>query len=246
MTSTEGVKCHIFRQLFDQESCTYTYLLACSKTKQAILVDPVHTKVERDVKLLGELGLSLKYAVNTHCHADHVTGSGILKTLTGCLSVISKASGAAADVHLQHGEDIVYGEHKVTALATPGHTNGCMTFVSHQERFALTGDALLIRGCGRTDFQEGDSGMLYDSVHSNILSLQCDYRLFPAHDYKGVTMTTVAEEKQYNPRLTKSKEDFVKLMENLGLSYPKKIDVAVPWNMRCGPVQLGQSLELEK
>jgi len=234
---------HIFRQLFDQESFTYTYLLGCLNKREAVLVDPVDTKAERDVKLLKELNLKLIYAVNTHCHADHITGTGILKALTKCSSVISKASGAMADIHLNHGDEVKYGDHRFEAVSTPGHTNGCMTFINHSERFLLTGDTLLIRGCGRTDFQEGDSGTLYESVHSNIFSLPGDYQLFPAHDYNGQTASSVSEEKEYNPRLTKSKEDFIKLMGALGLAYPKKIDVAIPWNLRCGPVQLGQALE---
>lgn len=226
--------CHLFRQLFDKESSTYTYLLGCLDKKQALLVDPVDTMVERDLKLLKELDLQLLYAVNTHCHADHLTATGILKGLTDCRSVISESSGAKADIHLKCGDEVEYGNHKIQVVGTPGHTSGCMTFVSHSERFALTGDTLLIRGCGRTDFQEGDAGMLYEAVHSKIFSLPEDYLLYPAHDYLGRTVTSVGEEKRYNPRLTQSKEGFVKIMEELGLAYPKKIDEAVPFNLKCG------------
>lgn len=231
---------HIFRQLFDQESWTFTYLLGCLTKREAILVDPVDTQVERDLKLLDELNLNLKYAINTHCHADHITGTGILKTKTECKSLISAQSGAKADILLNDGDKIQYGDMVLEVLATPGHTDGCMMFVSHAERFALTGDTLLIRACGRTDFQQGDPSLLYDSVHQKIFTLPGDFCLFPAHDYKGHHVTTVAEEKKLNPRLSKPKEEFLEIMKNLGLAYPKKIDEAVPWNMMCGPSQLGQ------
>lgn len=236
---------HIFRQLFDQESWTYTYLLGCLVKNEAVLIDPVDKQVERDLKLLEELKLDLRYALNTHCHADHITGTGILKTLVNCSSMISEQSGAQADIYLNDGDEIKYGEQKLEVVSTPGHTDGCTTFVNHSERFAMTGDTLLIRACGRTDFQQGDPRMLYDSVHQRIFTLPEDFSLFPAHDYKGHHITTVGEEKSLNPRLTKNKEDFVELMENLGLAYPKKIDEAVPWNMKCGPSQLGQSLRMD-
>uniref|UniRef100_A0A7M5WW70 Persulfide dioxygenase ETHE1, mitochondrial n=1 Tax=Clytia hemisphaerica TaxID=252671 RepID=A0A7M5WW70_9CNID len=231
---------HIFRQLFDQESWTFTYLLACLKKREAILVDPVDTQVERDLKLMEELKLDLKYAINTHCHADHITSTGILKNKTNCKSMISLNSGAKADILLNDGDRISYGDREIECISTPGHTDGCMTLVNYEERIAMTGDTLLIRACGRTDFQQGDPEMLYESVHSKIFLLPEDFHLYPAHDYKGHHVTTVAEEKSLNPRLTKTKEEFVQLMKNLGLAYPKKIDEAVPWNMKCGPSQLGQ------
>uniref|UniRef100_A0A224YEY4 Persulfide dioxygenase ETHE1, mitochondrial n=1 Tax=Rhipicephalus zambeziensis TaxID=60191 RepID=A0A224YEY4_9ACAR len=225
----------LFRQLFDQKSCTYSYLLADQNTKGAILIDPVLEQVDRDAKLINELGLRLAYAVNTHVHADHITGSGKLKEMIqNCHSVISAASKAKADDHLNPGDVFGVGCIKLEARATPGHTNGCMTYVWHEQKKAFTGDALLIRGCGRTDFQEGNPERLYDSVHSQILSLPLDYNLYPAHDYKGQTTTTVGEELKHNPRLTKSKEEFVDIMNNLNLSYPKMIDKAVPANMVCG------------
>lgn len=231
----------IFRQLFDAESWTYTYLLGCQKTGEAVLIDPVDTKVERDLKFIQELGLQLKFALNTHCHADHITGSGILKSLVACKSMISLHAGAKADVLLCDGDMIKFGEQILEARSTPGHTNGCMTFIDAFNRRAFTGDALLIRACGRTDFQQGDPSMLYDSVQGRILSLPKDFLLYPAHDYKGCSVTSVEEEQLYNPRLTKSKEEFVKIMENLGLARPKKIDEALPWNIMCGPSQLGQA-----
>lgn len=225
----------LFRQLFDEKSWTYTYLLADLNTKEALLIDPVLEQVERDVKLFSELGLRLVYAVNTHAHADHITGSGKLKgILSGCRSVIAAASKARADQHLNPGEVFGVGCVELEARATPGHTDGCMTYVWHDQRKAFTGDALLIRGCGRTDFQQGNPERLYESVHSQILSLPEDYNLYPAHDYKGLTTTTVWEELKYNPRLTKGKAEFVDIMNNLKLSYPRMIDEAVPANLICG------------
>lgn len=225
----------LFRQLFDEKSWTYTYLLADLNTKEALLIDPVLEQVGRDAKLINELDIRLVYAVNTHAHADHITGSGKLKRLfKGCRSVISTASGAKADKHLNHGDVFGVGSVQLEARATPGHTNGCMTYVWHDQRKAFTGDALLIRGCGRTDLQEGNPMHLYDSVHSQILSLPSDYSLYPAYDYKGMTVTTVAEELKYNPRLTKTKVEFVEIMRNLNMSYPKMIDKAVPANLICG------------
>lgn len=224
-----------FRQLFDHESCTYTYLLGDIGTKEAVLIDPVLEHAERDAKLIKELGFKLVYALNTHMHADHITGTGKLKSLIpGSKSVIGRASGAQADVHLEDGDKVNFGSHEITAEATPGHTNGCFTFVIHDQQLAFTGDTLLIRGCGRTDFQEGSSSALYKSVHERIFSLPDNYVLYPAHDYKGQTSTTVGEEKKYNPRLTKNLEEFVKIMDNLNLPYPAKIDASLPANRVCG------------
>ncbi|BBN00041.1 sulfur dioxygenase [Marchantia polymorpha subsp. ruderalis] len=233
----------LFRQLFEKESSTYTYLLAdlSDPDKPAVLVDPVDRTVERDLNLIKELGLKLLYAINTHVHADHVTGTGLLKTkLPGVQSLISKASGAKADHYVEHGDKIQFGSLYLEVRATPGHTAGCVTYVSGEgpdqisPRLAFTGDALLIRGCGRTDFQGGDPAQLYNSVHSQIFSLPEETFLYPAHDYKGQTVTTVGEEKLYNPRLTKDLEGFKTIMSNLNLAYPKMIDIALPSNMKCG------------
>uniref|UniRef100_A0A182K9S8 Persulfide dioxygenase ETHE1, mitochondrial n=1 Tax=Anopheles christyi TaxID=43041 RepID=A0A182K9S8_9DIPT len=226
-----------FRQLLDEQSHTYSYLLADITTKEAILIDPVLEQAKRDAQLINELGFTLKYArkLNTHMHADHITGTGFLKQLLpGTVSVISQNSGAKADKHLVDNETVKFGRHELRAMCTPGHTNGCMTFVVEEQGIAFTGDTLLIRGCGRTDFQEGDSRSLYRSVHERIFTLPENFRLFPAHDYKGNMETTVAEEKRYNPRLTKDVEAFVELMNNLNLPYPKMIDKAVPANRECG------------
>lgn len=223
------------RQLFDDESCTYTYLLGDTTSKECVIIDPVLEKADRDAQLIKELGFNLKFAMNTHMHADHITGTGLLKKmLPGCKSLISKGSGAKADVYVSPNDTVVFGNHTINVLPTPGHTNGCVTYLCEKQGIAFTGDALLIRGCGRTDFQEGNPATLYESVHKYIFSLPENFKLFPAHDYKGFTYTTVAEEKKYNPRLTKSKEEFIHIMNNLNLPYPKKIDVAVPANKICG------------
>lgn len=233
----------LFRQLFEKESSTYTYLLADAShpDKPALLIDPVDKTVDRDISLVQELGLKLIYAINTHVHADHVTGTGLLKSKVPTVkSVISKASGSKADVLIEPGDKICFGDLFLEVRATPGHTLGCVTYVTGdgpdqpQPRMAFTGDAVLIRGCGRTDFQGGSSEQLYKSVHSQIFTLPKDTLLYPAHDYKGFTVTTVGEEMLYNPRLTKDQETFKSIMENLKLAYPKMIDIAVPANMVCG------------
>ncbi|XP_053963476.1 persulfide dioxygenase ETHE1, mitochondrial [Anastrepha ludens] len=224
-----------FRQLFDESTWTYTYLLADLNTKEAVIIDPVLEKVKRDANLVKELGFTLKYAMNTHMHADHITGSGWLKQLLpGSKSVIAKASGAKADIHLTEGDPVIFGRHRIDSLATPGHTNGCMSYVIHEQGCIFTGDTVLIRGCGRTDFQEGDAGHLYDNVHSKIFTLPESFRIYPAHDYKGTMESSVWEEKTYNPRLTKTRAQFVEIMNNLNLPYPKKIDVSLPANRECG------------
>ncbi|KAB0798999.1 hypothetical protein PPYR_06879 [Photinus pyralis] len=228
----------IFRQLFDATSSTYTYLLADTTTREAVLIDPVFEHAGRDAQLCKDLNLNLKYAMNTHMHADHITGTGVLKKLTKCKSVISKASGADADVHVNETDVVTFGRHKLQIFATPGHTNGCITYYSPEQGIAFTGDTLLIRGCGRTDFQEGNSEMLYHNVHKKIFTLPPATQLYPAHDYKGLTSTTVDEEKRLNPRLTKSLQEFVKIMDNLNLPYPKMIDKAVPANKVCGVFEL--------
>lgn len=242
-TKLSGSKKLLFRQLFEKESCTYTYLLADAShpDKPALLVDPVDKTVDRDLSLVKELGLKLIYAINTHVHADHVTGTGLIKSkVPGVRSIISKASNAQADLVIEPGDKIYFGDLFLEVRATPGHTLGCVTYVTGdgpdqpRPRMAFTGDALLIRGCGRTDFQGGSSETLYRSVHTQIFTLPKDTLLYPAHDYKGFTVTTVGEEMMYNPRLTKDEAGFKSIMENLNLSYPKMMDVAVPANMVCG------------
>ncbi|XP_037738816.1 persulfide dioxygenase ETHE1, mitochondrial [Chelonia mydas] len=225
----------LFRQLFEPVSCTYTYLLADLKTKEAVLIDPVLETAKRDAKLVKELGLNLLYAANTHCHADHITGTGLLKTmLPGCRSVISQDSGALADILLREGHALEFGAFALEARSTPGHTDGCLTYVLSDRTMAFTGDALLIRGCGRTDFQQGSPETLYRSVHEKIFTLPGDCLIYPAHDYTGQTVSTVEEERTLNPRLTQSCEAFVRLMNSLNLPQPKQIDIAVPANLKCG------------
>jgi len=226
----------VFSQLFDSETCTYTYVLGCQDTKEAVLLDPVLEQKDRDLVVLRELGLKLRYVINTHAHADHITSGGLIrKELPEVRTVISKASGAKADWQAEPGEKVAFGRFALEALPTPGHTEGCVTWLlKGSPTMVFTGDALLIRGCGRTDFQGGDSGKLYDSVHSNIFSLPGDTVVYPGHDYKGRNVSTVDEEKRYNPRLSKTKDEFVKLMSELNLPYPKQIDTAVPANMMCG------------
>lgn len=225
------------QQLFDEESSTYTYLLWDKSTKDAILVDPVDVQVDRDLEVVDSLGLNLVYAVNTHAHADHITGTGLLKQkLKDLQSVISSASEAKSDRKVANGDKIVFGSRYVEVRSTPGHTLGCVSFVADDGSFVLTGDALLVQGCGRTDFQGGSAETLYDSVHGQLFALGDATTVYPAHDYKGRTHTTIGTEKETNPRLggTKTKAEFAEIMANLNLSYPKKIDVAVPANMRCG------------
>uniref|UniRef100_A0A0D6R4A9 persulfide dioxygenase n=1 Tax=Araucaria cunninghamii TaxID=56994 RepID=A0A0D6R4A9_ARACU len=239
----EGTPRLLFRQLFEKDSSTYTYLLAdlAHPEKPAVLVDPVDKTVDRDLNLIKELGLKLIYAVNTHVHADHVTGTGLIKSkMSAVKSVISEASKAKADLFVHDGDKIYVGNLFLEVRHTPGHTQGCVTYVTGEgpsqpnPRMAFTGDALLIRGCGRTDFQGGSAEQLYKSVHSQIFTLPKDTLLYPAHDYKGHTVTTVEEELLYNPRLSKDVETFKDIMEKLGLAYPKMIDIAVPANMVCG------------
>ena len=225
------------KQLFDDDSSTYTYLLWDTNTKDAIIVDPVDLQVDRDLKEVQELGLTLRYGVNTHAHADHITGTGLLKQkVEGFQSVISEASKADADVKIGNGDKIVFGARSLQVRSTPGHTEGCVSYVADDESFVLTGDTLLIQGCGRTDFQGGSAEKLYESVHKQIFTLPDDTVVYPAHDYKGRLSSKVGDEKKSNPRLGegKTEADFVEIMKNLNLSYPKKIDVAVPANMRCG------------
>ena len=227
----------IFRQLFDPPSCTYTYLLGDSKAGLALLIDPVFEQAARDAALLKELNLTLIATVDTHAHADHVTGAWLLKQRLGSNIVISAASRAqGADRQLVDGDRIEFGARYLTARATPGHTDGCMTFVLDNEKMAFTGDALLIRGCGRTDFQQGSSQRLYQSIKTQIFTLADDCLLWPGHDYRGLTVTSVGEEKDHNPRLggNISETDFTGYMDHLGLPHPKQIDVAVPANMVCG------------
>ncbi len=230
----------LFRQLFDRESSTYTYLIADERAGVTALVDPVIENLERDLTLVAELGCRLVAVLDTHVHADHVTGAGKLRERTSAVTHLSAKGGApCADDPLEDGHLIGVGCVAIRALSTPGHTNGCMSFVVAAEGEplrVLTGDALLVRGCGRTDFQDGDSATLWCSVHEQLFSLPDDTLVYPAHDYRGFTVSTIGEEKRLNPRLGVSMtlESFVTLMNNLHLPPPTKIHEAVPANRACG------------
>ncbi|MDI4634574.1 MBL fold metallo-hydrolase [Pelomonas sp. V22] len=236
----------IFRQLFDPTSSTYTYLLGDSDSGEALLIDPVFEHERRDLALLRELGLRLVATLDTHVHADHVTGAWLLKARSGSQILLSEAAGAnGADRLLRHGDRVPFGNRSLEARATPGHTSGCMSYVLDNQSMAFTGDALLIRGCGRTDFQQGSAGLLYRSVHEQLLSLPATCLLYPGHDYRGLTVTSVAEERRYNPRLggDVNEGDFTGYMNHLGLPHPKLMDIAVPANLRCGQPEGGAMAE---
>jgi glyoxylase-like metal-dependent hydrolase (beta-lactamase superfamily II)/rhodanese-related sulfurtransferase len=227
----------VFRQLFDPQSSTYTYLLGDRASGAALLIDPVFEQVRRDAALIGELGLTLLATLETHVHADHVTGASLLKRRTGSRIMLSAASGAeGADRYLAQDDVVVFGARRVMVRATPGHTNSCLTYVLDDHSVAFTGDCLLIRGSGRTDFQEGDAAAMYRSIHEQIFTLPDDCLLYPAHDYRGLTVTSVAEERRFNPRIGGEIGigDFTGYMKNLRLAHPKLLDVAVPANLRCG------------
>lgn len=230
----------LFRQLFDHASSTYTYLVADEETREAALIDAVREQVERDVELLAELDLTLVYALETHVHADHVTASGLLRERLGAETVLSAAAGAGCpDRLVEDGEVLRLGRLEIEARHTPGHTDGDVTYVVRdggRPLAAFTGDTMLIRGCGRTDFQQGDAERLYDSVHRRIFSLPDETPIYPGHDYRGFTSSTVGEEKRLNRRLREDigRAAFVEIMENLDLAQPKQIHVAVPANLRCG------------
>jgi glyoxylase-like metal-dependent hydrolase (beta-lactamase superfamily II)/rhodanese-related sulfurtransferase len=238
----------IFRQLFDPQSSTYSYLLADARAREAVLIDPVFEQARRDAALIAELDLKLVATLETHVHADHVTSAWLLKRQFGSAIALSAASGAeGADRVLSHGERVQFGPRYVEVRATPGHTHGCVTYVLDDESMAFTGDCLLIRGSGRTDFQQGDPHAMYRSVRSQILTLPAACLLYPAHDYRGLTVTSVAEERRYNPRLGGEigESDFVGYMSHLGLPHPKLIDIAVPANLRCGQPEKDTALPTE-
>ncbi len=227
----------IFRQLADPPSSTYTYLLGDRASGEALLIDPVFEQALRDAALVDELGLKLATTLDTHTHADHVTGAWLLKHRVGSRIAVAAGSGAqGADRYLADGERVAFGARHLEVRATPGHTSACMTLVLDDRSLAFTGDCLLIRGSGRTDFQQGDAHALYRSVHERIFTLPGECLLYPAHDYRGLTVTSVAEERRFNPRLAESirEDDFAGYMEHLGLAHPRQIDIAVPANLRCG------------
>lgn len=223
------------RQLIDAESSTLTYLVFDEVTLDAIVIDPVKEKVARDLKQISELSLKVHYVLDTHAHADHVTGAGDLRSALGSKTVIGKAAGVQCIDHgINDGETLFAGSLTIKALSTPGHTNGCTSFLIDENLF--TGDTLLIRGCGRTDFQGGSPETLYKSIKNKIYALPEHTKIFPGHDYNGHHFSTVKEEKKFNPRINEetSEAQFVHLMNNLNLAPPKKIHEALPANLKCG------------
>lgn len=224
----------IFKQLFDDATWTYTYLVADSVSKEALLIDPVNTHIERYLSLIEELGLSLKYSLETHVHADHITASGLLRKHLGAQTGVSGLCGAeTADLQLKDNDVLTLGAEKIKVIATPGHTGGSISFLWRDKVF--TGDSLLIGGCGRTDFQAGDTAILYKSITERLFTLADETVVYPGHDYNGRWISSIGQEKLTNPRLAgKSLTEFTEIMDNLNLPMPKLIDQAVPANRYCG------------
>ena len=223
-----------FRQLFDPATSTYSYLLWDPETLEAVIIDPVKEQTERDISLIKQLDLKLCFSLETHIHADHVTGGGLLRDTLGCRIAMHKNSQAeCADLLIDEGDLIEFGSCVLRVLHTPGHTDTDICFLAEGQIF--TGDTLLIRGSGRTDFQSGDAGLAYDSIVQKIFSLPDATVIYPGHDYQGLTQTTVGEEKRFNPRLQDtSRDEYIRIMHGMDLPKPKKIEFAVPGNMGCG------------
>lgn len=226
------------RPLYDIASGTWTYLLVDSSSRKAVLIDPVLEQWERDRKLLKELGVTTIATIETHMHADHITSASLFRESLGTISYVSEFSGAiCADKFLKEGDRISFGDTTLVVLETPGHTPCSLSFYLPGVA-VFTGDALLVRGCGRTDFQNGDANILYDSITKKLFSLPEETLVYPGHDYQGNSFTSIGEEKQWNPRLAnKTKEEFQKIMSELQLAPPKKIQVAVKANQACGELQ---------
>ncbi len=229
----------LFRQLYEPESSTYTYLIGCEETGECVLIDPVLEAAERDLTVVQELDLRLAMTIETHIHADHVSSAARLRSLTGCKVAYPAMEGlACADIGIKEGEPVAVGSLSLRPLFTPGHTDTHHCYLLEQggQARVFTGDALLIDGCGRTDFQNGSADILYGSIHSKIFALPDDTLVYPAHDYQHRHVSTVAQERERNPRLGggKTLPEFVEIMASLDLPYPKKIDTAVPANLLCG------------
>jgi len=223
----------LFRQLFDAETSTYTYLLADEATREAALIDPVLEQVERDLKLIKELGLKLVLVLETHVHADHITSAGVLREKTGATVAASARGAPCVNLQVAHGDVVHVGNLEVEVLETPGHTDDSLSFLCEGRLF--TGDTLLVRATGRTDFQNGDAGQLYDVITCRLFTLPEETVVYPGHDYAGHALSTIGEEKRHNPRLAgKTREAFIAFMKERKLPPPKKLDVAVPANRACG------------
>lgn len=225
------------RQLFDYDTWTYTYILWDEETKESAIIDTVHEQVERDLQHINELGLTVKYLLETHIHADHITGAGPIRKATGGKIVVHKNSGSeCADILADEGDTFKLGEQVITVWHTPGHTNNDITYVI--DGAAFTGDTLLVRDCGRTDFQLGSNEAMYASLQRLFHDLPEDTQIFPAHDYKGFTQSSIGEEKRFNVRVGNNRpyEDFEAIMNNLNLPNPRRIDIAVPGNLKCGNI----------
>lgn len=224
-----------FRQLFEIETSTYSYLLGCERTRRAVLIDPVASEVDVYLELLQAANLKLIYSLETHVHADHITAAGMLREKLGSKSVVHRDAGATcADLLVTDGVLLQVGDLEFEVRHTPGHTNGCISYVMADRVF--TGDSLLIGGSGRTDFQQGDAGQLYDSITGKLFSLPPDTLVYPGHDYQGNTVSTIKQEVAKNPRLGfgKSRDQFIATMQDLKLAYPRFIDKALPANQSCG------------
>jgi len=233
----------LIRQLFDYETYTYTYLVADSASGEAALIDPVVSQTDNYLQLLKELKLSLTLALDTHIHADHITALGALREKTGCATYVGNAGDVGCSDHaLQDGLTLPVGSLNLNVIYTPGHTNDSYSFYLNENgsKMVFTGDTLFIRGTGRTDFQNGSAEKLFNSLHEKLLSLADETIVYPGHDYRGNTTSTIGEERVNNPRLLiENKDDFIEFMNNLNLPDPKYMDVAVPANLQCGKESLG-------
>lgn len=241
----------IFKQLFESESSTYTYLIGCEETRQAALIDPVVETHERDLGVLKDLDLNLAATIDTHIHADHLTAAQKLKSLTGSFIYMpSKADVSCADIHVREDQMVPVGRLSLKPLFTPGHTDHHLSFLFEAPgwQVVMTGDCLLIDGCGRTDFQGGNTHELYKSVHEKLFTLADETLVYPGHDYHGRRVSSIGQEKTRNPRLGVDQDlaAFSKIMDNLELAYPKKMELAVPANMECGQCPSSISQEMRK
>lgn len=234
----------IFRQLIHYATFTYTYVLGDEKSRFGVIIDPVKENVDRYIQLLEELNLKLIYVLDTHVHADHITGAGLLRERTGCATVLGKNTAApCVSQKVEDNQILNVGDLQIKVIETPGHTDDSVAYYleSDSQKYLFTGDTLLIKGSGRTDFQNGNALDQYNSLFNKLLRLPDDTLVFPAHDYNGFTMSTIGEEKRFNPRLqVKSAEEYQHLMNNLNLPNPKYMDVAVPANLQCGKELTGE------